>query len=252
MLQARTQIVIPCFDEERRLRSDAFLEFAREHPDIELVLVNDGSRDGTLARLEALAKEARGRFRVLDQQPNVGKAEAVRRGMQAAFESGADYAGFWDADLATPLTAIPEFVALLDAQHELDIVFGARVKLLGRFVERDALRHYVGRIFATAVSLVLRLAVYDTQCGAKLFRVTPELCEVFAEPFASRWIFDVEILARMIALRRARGGPPLETTLYELPLHEWRDVAGSKLTLGDFPRAGLELARIYRRYLAGR
>ncbi len=247
---ARAVIVSPCYDEERRLRPEGFLAFARAHPEIELTLVNDGSRDGTLALLQSLATESRGRFRVIDQQPNRGKAEAVRRGMRAAFESGAVYAGFWDADLATPLDAIPEFAALLDARADLDIVFGARVKLLGRSVERAAARHYIGRVFATAVSVVLRLGIYDTQCGAKLFRVTPELREVFDEPFASRWIFDVEILARLIALRRARGGPPLEATLYELPLREWRDVAGSKVTPGDFARAAVELAQIYRRYLA--
>jgi dolichyl-phosphate beta-glucosyltransferase len=245
----RAVIVIPCFDEERRLRSSAFIDFAKAHPDIDFTLVNDGSRDGTLALLESIAKESRGRFRVIDQQPNAGKAEAVRRGMREAFESGAVHAGFWDADLATPLDAIPEFVALLEARADLDIVFGARVKLLGRSVERAAARHYIGRVFATAVSIVLGLAIYDTQCGAKLFRVTPELREVFERPFTSRWIFDVEILARLIALRRARGGPPLDATLYELPLQRWRDVAGSKLTPGDFPRAALELARIYREYL---
>jgi len=127
---------------------------------------------------------------------------------------------------------------------------------------RSYLRHHarsyaIGFLLGTASSvllmldpLVLRLAIYDTQCGAKLFRVTPELREVFREPFESRWIFDVEILARLIALHRAQGGSPLDETIYELPLRQWRDVAGSKLTAGDFPRAALELARIYRRYLA--
>ena len=248
-MTARTAIVVPCFDEEQRLPSGAFLEFAKVHPEIDFVLVNDGSRDGTLKLLESLARESRGRFRVIDQQPNAGKAEAVRRGVRAAFESGAAYAGYWDADLATPLDAIPEFVALLEGRADLDIVFGARVKLLGRLVERDPLRHYMGRVFATAVSMVLRLPVYDTQCGAKLFRVTPELREIFQEPFASRWIFDVEILARLLAQRRAQGRPRLDASIFELPLREWRDVAGSKLRPGDFPLAALELWRIYQRYL---
>jgi len=249
---ARACVVIPCFDEERRLRPERFLDFVCAHPDVDFVLVNDGSRDGTLAVLESLAREASGRFRVIDQQPNAGKAEAVRRGMRAGFESGAAYVGYWDADLATPLAAIPEFVTLLDERPDLDLVLGARVKLLGRSVERLSARHYIGRIFATAVSIALRLAVYDTQCGAKLFRVTPEVRALFEQPFLSRWIFDVEILARWIAARRGEGGAPLESALYELPLREWRDVAGSKLTPADFARAALELLRIERTYLAHR
>jgi dolichyl-phosphate beta-glucosyltransferase len=249
---SRAIVVVPCFDEERRFRPASFVAFLHAQPDIDFVLVNDGSRDGTLALLERVAREHPKRVHVIDQQPNAGKAEAVRRGMCVALEGGAAYAGYWDADLATPLEAIPEFVALLDARPDLDLVFGARVKLLGRHVERGNLRHYVGRIFATAVSIALGLAIYDTQCGAKLFRVTPETRELFREPFSSRWIFDVEILARVIALRRASGGRPLEESLYELPLREWRDVAGSKLRLSDFVRASLELARIYQRYLRRR
>ncbi|KAK3287117.1 hypothetical protein CYMTET_5346 [Cymbomonas tetramitiformis] len=88
------------------------------------------------------------------------------------------------------------------------MVFGARVALLGRYIQRKASRHYLGRIFATLASLVLDVPIYDTQCGAKMFRVTPDLNTVLSQPFRSRWIFDVELIARFVALRKKSATLP--------------------------------------------
>jgi hypothetical protein len=118
------------------------------------------------------------------------------------------------------------------------------VRRLGANIDRRALRHYAGRIFATLASLVLGMAVYDTQCGAKLFRADAAVARAFAEPFLSRWIFDVELLAR---LRRETDGEPLGTRLLEIPLPSWRDVAGSKLTMGHGAAAFIDLLRIWRK-----
>src|SRR5690606_38221872 len=98
----------------------------------------------------------------------------------------------------------------------------------GRAIERHAWRHYLGRVFATAASLALRLRVYDTQCGAKLFRASDRLAELFRDPFRARWIFDVELIARLIRQRRGTALPGAESVIYEFPLLEWRDVPGSK------------------------
>ena len=191
-LASECVIVIPCYNERRRLDADAFREFLLDHENIRFLLVNDNT-DGDAQNLDELVLGNPEGLRVLHLEYNGGKAEAVHRGLLAAAGFGARYAGFWDADLATPLDAIPDFVGHLDAHPDVQMIFGARVRLLGRQVERRPVRHYLGRIFATAASLVLGVPLYDTQCGAKLFRVSPELVRVFEAPFPLVWIFDVVI-----------------------------------------------------------
>jgi glycosyltransferase involved in cell wall biosynthesis len=246
----RCSIIVPCFNEESRLRLDLFSGFMQQEQTIHFLFVNDGSTDGTLRLLREFESQHPEQVSVLDKPVNGGKAEAVRDGMrQAALAGNPDYVGFWDADLATPLEAIPELLRQFTANPAIEMVFGARVRLLGRKVNRNPLRHYLGRVFASAVSIMLRLPIYDTQCGAKIFRVTPELSKVLSAPFHSRWIFDVEILARFEALREGDASY-LEKTVYEYPLPEWNDVRGSKVTSGAFLRAIFELFGIWRQYLA--
>ncbi len=110
----KTAVVVPCYNEAGRLRGEVFEAFAKAHPDVCFVMVNDGSTDATLDLLQRLAARNADQFLVVDVQPNGGKAAAVRVGMQAAFELDTVYAGYWDGDLATPLDEIPRFVSLLD------------------------------------------------------------------------------------------------------------------------------------------
>src|SRR5437867_1409968 len=160
-----------------------------------------------------------------------------------------DFVGFWDADLATPLSELPSFVDVLARNQKTQMVFGARVRLLGRDISRRPSRHYVGRVGATLISSSLGLAVYDTQCGAKLFRATETLRDVFATPFLSRWIFDVEIIARFV---QRWGRDHVAHALYEYPVTQWHDVKGSKVKSRDFVRALSDLWRIHRAYNARR
>ena len=240
-------VVVPCYNEAQRLNARAFTQFRASGHWVEFLFVNDGSRDGTLELLKQLRCGSPDTVRVRDQQPNQGKAEAVRTGMLDALGTGADFVGYWDADLATPLGALSKFLQLLDERADIDVVLGSRVKLLGRTIERHAWRHYLGRVFATLVSQLLRLAVYDTQCGAKVFRASDELRRVLAEPFRTAWLFDVEILARLIAADAA-GTSAVARRLYELPLTEWRDVPGSKLTRAAYTRAATSIFTLYRAY----
>jgi dolichyl-phosphate beta-glucosyltransferase len=215
--------------------------------EFEVLFVDDGSTDATADRLAAIAAARPSRIDVLSLRPNGGKAEAVRRGMLAALERGAGLVGYLDADLSTP----PGELFRLRAAFErpgVEAVLGARVALLGTDIERSAARHYLGRIFASVAAAILHARVYDTQCGAKLFRATPALTAALATPFISRWAFDVELLGRLLA-----GGPTVPalplSAIVEVPLATWHDIRGSKLgplamarTLGELGRIALDLS----------
>ena len=242
---SRTIVVVPCFNEADRLDVEAFVSFGDSS--VEFLFVDDGSTDDTAAVLKQLVEAGGGRFSVLALERNMGKAEAVRRGIREAITRQPDHVGFFDADLSTSLDEIPRFIELLDGRPQLLGVLGSRVRLLGRSIDRRPTRHYAGRIFATLVSFTLGLPVYDTQCGAKFFRTSPQIEAAFEEPFRSRWVFDVELLARVARIARTEGRAP-EGVLVELPLLAWRDVPGSKLRLRHAVTAFFDLMRIRREY----
>jgi dolichyl-phosphate beta-glucosyltransferase len=238
-----TVVVVPCFNEAARLQDPPFLELAARHG-VSLLFVDDGSTDRTAARLAQLVASGNGNVKVLCLEGNEGKGEAVRRGMLDALGCGARVVGYVDADLSTPLS---EVLRLLDEMERRSaaVVMGARVALLGTTIERRVHRHYLGRVFATAASLVLRLRVYDTQCGAKFFRDTPALRCALAVPFTSRWAFDVELIGRL--LLGEKGVPALGAADFvEVPLRHWQDVSGSKVRPRQMIRAAFDLVAIAR------
>jgi glycosyltransferase involved in cell wall biosynthesis len=241
----RVALVVPCYNEAQRLNASSFLAWIGESSR-RLILVDDRSTDGTLDVLHTNQAAAPERVQIVARPANMGKAEAVRAGMQLAMQGDAEFAGYWDADLATPLAEVDRFLEVALDQPACDIVLGARVQLLGRRIERLAVRHYLGRVFATCASVALRLPVYDTQCGAKLFRVNERTIPLFASPFISRWVFDVEILARYMEL--VGQFDPAGPVVIEHPLQTWQDVAGSKVRPRHFLIAARDLYRIARRH----
>jgi glycosyltransferase involved in cell wall biosynthesis len=237
----RLRLVVPCYNEARRLDQDAFLHFTSSQHDTNLLFVDDGSTDRTPQILLALATRSPERIEIMTLQPNMGKVAAVQRGIISALGYKPELVGYWDADLSTPLEAVDDFLGVLDSNPPVDVVIGSRVKLLGRDIRRNELRHYVGRSFATAASMALGIGVYDTQCGAKVFRVTDAVVQAFTPQFKSRWVFDVELLARYIA---SVGREQAKTKIFELPLRVWVDTPGSKVRFWDGFRAAWDLLRI--------
>ena len=229
-------LIIPCFNEAARLD---FGQIAELPSGVTCLLVDDGSRDGTG---DLLRRHESSTLRVLQLPRNVGKAEAVRQGVLHARTSGlldqADWVGYWDADMATPLSEIENFIAYATiAEGRVDGVFGSRIAKLGSTINRSYRRHLLGRSFATLASVLLGLECYDSQCGAKLIR-TDLVAQAFDEPFLSRWIFDVELLVRL-----------RERRVIEYPLRRWADVWGSKVSVVKVAVPTLiDLVRIRLRY----
>jgi glycosyltransferase involved in cell wall biosynthesis len=237
-------VVVPCYNEERRLRGADLLAFLDSHSSASLCLVDDGSRDRTLAVLQRLRDLRSDRILVHALTVNGGKAEAVRAGVRYVAAAGSwPIIGYWDADLSTPLSEVDRLLTVLIDTPGCQLAMGSRVKRLGSHIERRVARHVLGRLFAALASGILGLPVYDSQCGAKLFR-REWVDTLFGEPFLTRWLFDLEMLARL----RNQVGIGTMDAACEVPLGQWREVSGSKLRLSEMIGVPFELLKIRARY----
>lgn len=240
-------IVVPCYNEERRLDLVQFADFLRRQATIDLLMVDDGSRDNTAELLLRLSDAFPERAKVLGLPKNRGKAEAVRFGLQSALATGAGFVGYLDADLAAPLVTMEQLGLALANWPEIDVAVGIRLPLLGHEIERTFMRRMMGQVGRRLAATVLGIPIRDTQCGAKVFRATHELQHLLSTPFSVNWMFDVELLARYLQTTALRG-LPRAAGIYELPLDRWRDVRGSKLHWTDATRAFFDLGRLWIGY----
>lgn len=238
-------LVIPCFNERNRLPQREILDAVQRRAGLSICFVDDGSTDGTMEVLTALQAKAPARIDVIRLDTNSGKAEAVRQGILHITRSNDfDIVGYWDADLATPLDDLDDLVSTLAGNPDCVLAMGARVRRLGSSIDRYWWRHMTGRAFATFASLILRLQVYDSQCGAKIFH-RDAAAILFRDPFLTQWLFDVEILARM----RARlGVTGVLQAVIEVPLRRWVDVGKSKLRFKHMLGVPVDLLKIHLRY----
>lgn len=238
---SKTVIVVPCYNEEKRLLPEDF-SLLLKNEKIQLLFVDDGSGDETHKILLNIQQNNIDQVGILNFSTNRGKSEAVRNGMLLALDKGANIVGYLDADLSTPVEEMERLVNIF-ISSKANVLLASRVRLLGHFVFRSEIRHYLGRIFATLASFVLGLNVYDTQCGAKLFRDTPVLRSSLHLPFHSRWAFDVELIGRLIyPLTCIPALTPND--FLEVPLNVWKDIPGSNLKLPAMIRAAFDLLLI--------
>ncbi len=238
-----TWVIVPCYNEADRLDPESIRALA-EGDRLQVLLINDGSVDDTWDVIREIARDVGEGVEIMGLMSNVGKAEAVRRGLNRAVANGARIVGYMDADFSTPAAEMHRLLDILKEDEHVAVLLGSRWQRLGANIVRSNLRHYSGRAFATLASNILKMQVYDTQCGAKLFRVTENLKAALSQPFLSRWAFDVELIGR---LREGVGtdGYALDEFI-EVPLDTWIDIKGSKVRLLDTFKVAIEMILIHR------
>ncbi len=233
-------VVIPCYNEEERLSSTEFKDFAHKNLGYHLCFVNDGSTDKTLEVLEELRKGNESNISVFNCEKNGGKAEAVRQGMLHLHkDSQFDYIGFLDADLSTDFRDFDDLVQTLE-KSDFKIVSGSRMSRMGADITKESARKIISMTINLIIRSILRMPFNDTQCGAKIMTrdIVPML---FEKAFITKWIFDVEIFMRM---RKHYGKDKVIQLICEQPLKRWIHADGSKLSMKDSVKIVGQLAKI--------
>jgi dolichyl-phosphate beta-glucosyltransferase len=234
-------IVVPAFNESARIGPSLqkiIKYLTQQHKQSELIVVDDGSSDGTAAVAESAARDSGSiTTRVIRYEENRGKGYAVRLGLLAA---GANVVLFSDADLSTPISETPKLVDAIRS-GECDLAFGSRALDRGLIgIHQPWRREQGGRVFNLIVRLATGLPFWDTQCGFKAFRMS--VCRPLIEAAQiDRFGFDVELiyLARLAQLR-----------LREIPVRWDHNVGGPLDLSGNYSRDSVRMINEVRRIRA--
>jgi len=230
-------IVIPAYNEEARLPStlDAVATYirAKDFSFVEVIVVDDGSRDGTAA----LAERCEG-VRLLKNPGNRGKGYTVRHGM---LDAQGEWILYTDADLSAPIGELDKLFAAVEREGA-DVAIGSRAvarSLVG--VHQSAFREASGRVFNVFMRMVTGLPFRDTQCGFKLFRA-PAAREIFSRQVLDGFSFDVEdlVIAKSLGLKAI-----------EVPV-VWNNVEGTKVSMLNGVKSFADLVGIRARAVSGR
>jgi CheY-like chemotaxis protein len=237
-------VVIPCYNEESRLKTAEFSNFVKNNHGYLLCFVNDGSKDNTLNVLKDFEKQNNGSVVVYDCEKNGGKAEAVRLGiLHLLKDKSLDYIGFLDADLSTNFDDFEDLAKTISGSN-YKLVAGSRISRMGANIIKQSSRGIISKTINFIIRKILGMEFQDTQCGAKI--MTRDVAEnLFNQPFYTRWIFDVEIFLRM---KNHFGADKVQSLISEQPLKRWVHEDGSKLSMKDSFKIIGQLYTIYSKY----
>ncbi len=233
--------MVPAYNEEKRLPPGihAVLRWvkSRSFEFAEVVVVDDGSTDGTAAYVEQLSR-TEPVLRLVRNPGNRGKGYAVRHGV---LEARGEWILSTDADLSAPIEEADKLHSAAE-REQAAVAIGSRAldrSLIG--VHQPALREYAGRFFNLVMRIVMRLPFRDTQCGFKLFRADAAR-EIFRRQQLDGFGFDVEdlFIARKLGYRTV-----------EVPVR-WNDVKGTKVDTFSGLNAFVDLARVRWHQVCGR
>lgn len=218
-------LVIPVYNESTRWEGQYFSKIAGL-ADLQLLFVNDGSTDNSNDLISKLV-EFHSNVTLVNLEVNVGKAEAVRRGMSIAMGlPNTNIVGYLDSDGAfsfQDIQAIVESANYSKSGESATWWWTSRRRDVNTRIERSFLRHLIGRSVAAILSWRDASLPYDTQSGFKLFVVDEALEMVIRKPFITRWFVDLEIFYRYKIFTLS------EPKILEVQLRDWKEVSDSKL-----------------------
>jgi dolichyl-phosphate beta-glucosyltransferase len=220
-MSARLSVVIPAYNEERVIGTTIakVAPWLESHGENELIVVDDGSLDGTVQVVKELAAQYPC-LQLVQCAKNGGKGKAVKEGV---LQSRGDYVLYTDADLVYPIEGAGPFMEEIDAGA--DVAIGCRshegtlFALNPRHFPYIYQRYLVGRIYIRIANLLLALGVKDTQCGFKLLRGEVAR-DIFSRTRSYNFAFDVEV----IHIARLLGYRVVELPVYFLYLGEQSSV----------------------------
>ncbi|MEP2936097.1 MAG: dolichyl-phosphate beta-glucosyltransferase [Gilvibacter sp.] len=240
----KTGLIIPCYNEEKRINSEAFISFIKANDDYHLCFVNDGSKDNTLKVLQEMKSQVPDSISIVDVKKNAGKAAAVRAGARYLYTlESIKYIGFIDADLSTDFNDFKDLVKTLKSEDKLVMVFGSRNSGGGN-ISRNPMRKLFSNVIKKFILLILQLPIRDTQCGAKVFKKNA-VPLIYGTDFYTEWLFDLEIFIR---LRKYYGKANVMKHICEQPLMRWVHVDDSKLGASDAIKMPIKLMQIWIGY----
>lgn len=232
-------VVIPAYNEEKRIVStlksiDEYLR--RQIYDYEILVVSDGSKDGTVGIVRNLESEISG-LRLIDNKENHGKGYVVKQGM---LEAKGELRLFTDADNSTSIDHLDKFLPYINEGYS--VVIGS-IAISGHKVasgSEPGWRRISGKLGNLFIQIMAVPGIYDTQRGFKLFR-EDAVSKIFPKLTITRWGFDIEVLA----LARKFG-----YKIKEIPV-DWKNDPNSKVGLRAYFQVLLETVKIRWNLTAG-